>query len=118
MALIAVASRAAGGAVALSEVQAALDIPEDQVQPWIVRAIGKRLIEGKIDQVAGTVTATRCLRRAFSSNDWAALAQRLKGLGSGLSAIAERLGAQQQGAQQQHGGAAFGGGAKPAGVRA
>ncbi|GBF95695.1 eukaryotic translation initiation factor 3 subunit M [Raphidocelis subcapitata] len=117
MALLAVASRAAGGAVSLSEVQAALDIPEDQVQPWIVRAIGKRLIEGKIDQVAGTVTATRCLRRAFSSNDWAALAQRLKGLGAGLSAVAERLGVQQQAAQQQHG-AAFAGGAKPAGVRA
>lgn len=31
MALLSVASRAAGGAVALSEVQAALDIPEDQV---------------------------------------------------------------------------------------
>lgn len=51
MALLTVASRAAGGAVALSEVRGALDIPEDEVQPWIVKAIGRKLIEGKIDQV-------------------------------------------------------------------
>lgn len=113
MALLGVASRAAGGAVALSEVQAALDIPEDQVQPWIITAIGRKLIEGKIDQVAGTLTATRCHRRAFGNGEWSSLAQQLAGLSDSLAQVASMLGATQEEQQQQqhHGG---GGGAAAA----
>ncbi|KAI8472176.1 MAG: hypothetical protein J3K34DRAFT_215264 [Monoraphidium minutum] len=116
MALLGVGSRAAGGAVALSEVQAALDIPEDQVQPWIITAIGRKLIEGKIDQVAGTLTATRCHRRAFGNREWGSLAQQLAGLSDSLSQVADMLASAEQ--QQQHGGGGAAGGGKQQAVHA
>ena len=45
--------------VSFSSVQTALDIPEDQVELFVVRAIGAKLLEGKIDQVRERV----CVRR-------------------------------------------------------
>jgi len=117
MALLGVASKAAGGAVALSEVQAALDVPEEQVQPWIIRAIGRKLLEGKIDQVAGTLTATRCTRRAFGGTEWGSLARQLAALSEGLAGIGERLSAAAA-AQQQQGGGGGGPAAAKAAIRA
>lgn len=42
----------AGVQVSFSTIQTALDIPANAVESWIVRAIGAKLIEGKIDQVS------------------------------------------------------------------
>lgn len=55
-----------------------------QVQPWIVRAIGSKLIEGKIDQVAATVTITRCHHRTFTNKEWSGLGQQLASLREAL----------------------------------
>lgn len=84
MALLVLGGRAAGSAVPLGEIAAALDIPREQVQPWVVRAIGAKLLEGKIDQVAGTVTVTRCHHRTFTSKEWQGLGAQLGGLREAL----------------------------------
>ena len=107
MALLRVAGAAAGAPVALSEVQKALGLSSAaEVQSAIVKAIGRKLLEGRIDQVAGTLTATRCHRRAFDAADWAALAAGLGALGAGLEGVAERLEAVERQQQQQHAAAA------------
>lgn len=49
-----------------------------QIQPWVIRAIGHKLLEGKIDQVAQSVTITRCHNRTFSSKEWQGLGQQLR----------------------------------------
>ncbi len=43
----------------------------------MVQAIGKRVLEGKIDQLHGKVTVFRCATRAFSHAQWADLARQL-----------------------------------------
>lgn len=66
-----------------------------QVQQWIMRAIGSKLIEGKIDQVAGTVTITRCHHRTFTSSEWQGLGQQLTALREALQGANDMLLAKQ-----------------------
>ncbi len=66
-----------------------------QVQPWVVRAIGSKLLDGRIDQVAATVTITRCHHRTFTSKEWQGLGQQLSGLRSALVSASDMLGARQ-----------------------
>eukprot|EP00798_Chlamydomonas_sp_ICE-L_P011889 gene11889-14993_t len=52
VALLSLGGQAAHEELSFAEVEKALDIPADQVEIWLVRAIGSKLIEGKIDQLA------------------------------------------------------------------
>ncbi|WIA18483.1 hypothetical protein OEZ85_009938 [Tetradesmus obliquus] len=91
LALLVLGGRAQGAAVPFADIQAALDIPLEQVQPWIVRAIGSKLLEGKIDQVAATVVITRCHHRSFTSKEWQGLGQQLGALRSALQGAHDML---------------------------
>lgn len=91
MALLVLGSRANGSAVPFTELQKALDIAPEQVQPWIVRAIGSKLIDAKIDQVAGTVTITRCHHRTFTNKEWQGLGQQLAALREALQGTQDTL---------------------------
>ena len=77
---------------ALASIAKALDVPADQVESWVVRAIGMKLIEGKIDQVRGVLSVTRATQPAFGAAQWKELATRLAALkshlGSALSLVA------------------------------
>lgn len=66
-----------------------------QVQPWVVRAIGSKLLDGRIDQVAATVTISRCHHRTFTSKEWQGLGQQLSGLRGALVSAGDMLGAKQ-----------------------
>lgn len=81
--------------MAFSDIQTALDITPEQVQPWVVRAIGSKLLDGRIDQVAATVTISRCHHRTFTSKEWQGLGQQLSGLRGALVAAGDMLGAKQ-----------------------
>lgn len=60
------------------EVQKALGLATDgEVEAWVVRAIGKRLLEGRIDQLKGTVTITKCAHRTFAAAQWRELRDQL-----------------------------------------
>eukprot|EP00879_Flechtneria_rotunda_P004880 GHRR01005154.1.p1 GENE.GHRR01005154.1~~GHRR01005154.1.p1 ORF type:complete len:241 (+),score=111.48 GHRR01005154.1:2004-2726(+) len=98
MALLVLGSKAAGSAVSFADIQSALDISAEQVQPWIVRAIGSKLVEGKIDQVAATVTISRCHHRTFTSREWQGLGQQLTALREALQSANDMLVAKQAGA--------------------
>jgi translation initiation factor 3 subunit M len=80
-----------------------------QVQPWVVRAIGSKLLDGRIDQVAATVTISRCHHRTFTSKEWQGLGQQLSSLRGALVSAADLLGAKQ---------AARGAGGRPAATQA
>ncbi|DBB15616.1 TPA: hypothetical protein ACH3X3_003828 [Trebouxia sp. C0006] len=60
------------------EVQQALGLGSDsEVEAWVVRAIGKRLLEGRINQLKQTVTITKCAHRTFAAAQWQELKQQL-----------------------------------------
>jgi len=69
--------QAAGGEASYSQVQAALAVGEEEVEAWVVRAIGAGVLEAKMDQVGRKVVITRGLQRVFGPPQWAELAARL-----------------------------------------
>eukprot|EP00195_Chlamydomonas_chlamydogama_P009753 CAMPEP_0202900434 /NCGR_PEP_ID=MMETSP1392-20130828/11639_1 /ASSEMBLY_ACC=CAM_ASM_000868 /TAXON_ID=225041 /ORGANISM="Chlamydomonas chlamydogama, Strain SAG 11-48b" /LENGTH=420 /DNA_ID=CAMNT_0049586817 /DNA_START=80 /DNA_END=1342 /DNA_ORIENTATION=- len=90
-ALLALGSRSAHQQVPFSDIQKALDIPADQVEVWVVRAIGSKLLECKIDQVHSAVTINRCTLRTFSNSDWAGMRTKLAAWRDSLAAVQHNL---------------------------
>lgn len=63
--------------VSFSDVREALDIEEDAVETWVIKAIGKKLLDARIDQLSGTIAITRATHRSFGQPQWAELRDRL-----------------------------------------
>ena len=74
LALCGLAESAVGGQVTYAQVASALSCEEGEVEGWIVRAIGARLIEAKMDQVHGVAVVTRVTHRVFGEQQWKDLA--------------------------------------------
>lgn len=53
--------------------QSALEIEEGAVEAWVVRAIGKKLIEARIDQPGRRICIIKSTLRTFSQEQWGQL---------------------------------------------
>jgi translation initiation factor 3 subunit M len=72
--------------LSFDEVAAALDISEGEVEAAVVGAIGRRLLEARIDQPGRSVAVAKCAPRTFGAAQWA----ELRGtLGAWAEAVAE-----------------------------
>lgn len=49
----------------------------EEVEQWVVRAIGAKLLEAKLDQVRRIVVVTRSTHRVFGKQQWHELRQKL-----------------------------------------
>jgi translation initiation factor 3 subunit M len=79
MKLLALMGLAHGSAeIKFAEIASSLDIPATEVESVVVQAIGKRLMEAKIDQLAEVVTVTKCAPRTFGAAQWQELLGQLK----------------------------------------
>jgi len=54
-----------------------LQVPEDEVEVWIIMAIGESILEGKMDQLRKLVIISRSLQRVFTPAQWKQLSDRL-----------------------------------------
>lgn len=86
-------SAAGSGEVALAELQKVLDVPADQVQSWIVRAIGAKLLEGRVDTVRGTLAVARSTHPSFGADQWTRLRAQLAVLKDTVAAAASAMSA-------------------------
>ena len=57
--------------------QAALGIEEAEVEAWLVRGIGKKLLDARINQLSRTVAVTRTTHRSFGPPQWQELGAQL-----------------------------------------
>lgn len=88
--VLTIASLAAGKQeVAFKDIQAALGVPAEDVEGWVVRTVGKGLLQGRIDQLAGAVSVTQCSSRTFGRDTWAALRDQLGEWRSRLASMQE-----------------------------
>jgi hypothetical protein len=71
LALCSLAAQSSEKALSFAAVQAALQVPAEEVELWVIEAIGERLLEASIDQIAGTVTVkyVRACFGVFSGGD-------------------------------------------------
>ncbi len=72
-----------------------MGISEAEVEPTLVRAIGRGLIEGRLDQLEGAVDVTHSASRTFGKAQW-------EDLRAQLAEWRERLHAMQDSVAAQH----------------
>jgi len=96
MVLLALAARAGHEDIPFGAIQAALDVPADAVETHVIRAVGSRLLEAKIDQIGGAVRVTNHLQSSFAAADWKAVQSRLAAYRAGLAQVAELAAAHQR----------------------
>lgn len=54
-----------------------LNIKEEEVEQWVIRAVSSGLMEAKMDQLRKVVLVERCAVRQFGAKEWTALKLRL-----------------------------------------
>ena len=57
--------------------QEALALEDGEVEAWIIRASGKKLLEARIDQLRERVAVTRIPQRTFTADHWRQLTAQL-----------------------------------------
>ncbi|CDF38303.1 Translation initiation factor eIF3, subunit M [Chondrus crispus] len=55
----------------------ALQISEDEVEDWVIRAIGSGLVDAKINQLTSSVSIYRSTQRMFTREEWQPLSERI-----------------------------------------
>ncbi len=80
--------------VPYSDVAAALEIDQQDVEEWIVEAISAGLMEASMDQMNGFVTISRCFHGSFGKEQWQQLHSKLvdwrRSVSSVLSAMKQK----------------------------
>ncbi|CAH0486832.1 unnamed protein product [Peronospora farinosa] len=86
--------------ISYTDVATALDVKEENVEEWVVRAITAGLVNAKIDQLARTVTISSSLHRRFGIEQWKEMDAKLqlykKNVGGLLDIISNARRAQEQ----------------------
>lgn len=88
LSLAALGADAPGGVVPYDAVAASLEVGAHEVEPWVVAAIGARLLDAKLDAVHRRVLVTRAAHRVFGAAQWGALAARLAAWRDAVAAAA------------------------------
>ncbi|KAL6757035.1 hypothetical protein V8C86DRAFT_2634668 [Haematococcus lacustris] len=93
LALLALCGKSSQAEVSYAEVEKALDVPPEAVEFWIVKAIGAKLLEAKIDQVHGVIAVSRCTQRTFGKPEWSMLRTQLDGWIAALKGVQSTIAA-------------------------
>ena len=64
--------------ISFGDIATGLDLPQAEVESVVVQAIGKRLIEARIDQLEEVVTIAKCAPRTFGTAQWKELQGQLR----------------------------------------
>jgi len=70
-----------------SQVSKALDVPEDDVELWVVEAMAAGLLEANMDQFQKQVTITRCAHRRFGPEQWQGIKAKLVDLDKKVTGV-------------------------------
>ncbi|TDH70025.1 hypothetical protein CCR75_007022 [Bremia lactucae] len=83
-----------------ADVAISLDVNEEDIEQWVVRATTAGVVHAKIDQLARTVTISRSLQRRFGIEQWKEIHVKLqlykKNVGSLLNIVRNARRAQEQ----------------------
>jgi translation initiation factor 3 subunit M len=77
LSLSALGTQTTSGEISYKQVEETLQIEEDDVELWIVRAIAAKVLEAKLDQLRQVVVINRTTQRVFGAAQWKDLQSRL-----------------------------------------
>ncbi|KAK9834766.1 hypothetical protein WJX74_009855 [Apatococcus lobatus] len=72
-------------------IQGHLSLEEDEVEMWVIQAIGKKLIDAQIDQLNERVTVLKCARTTFGNSQWVELQQQLNAWKASVADVREMV---------------------------
>jgi len=79
------------GEIPMAELSQNLDIPENEIEDFLIDVIKTRLVRAKISQGEGVVYVSSTMHRTFQTSDWNQLHKLLLGWKSNLSIVKEHL---------------------------
>jgi translation initiation factor 3 subunit M len=79
-----------------ASVASTLEIPETEVERWVIDAIRAGLVSGKLSQTSRTVHIIRATARSFGREQWEILEQRILAWKAGLSQVIDAVSAAQK----------------------
>ncbi|KAI3713127.1 hypothetical protein L1987_71699 [Smallanthus sonchifolius] len=65
------------GQIPYSLIKDTLKIEDDEVEPWVVKAITTKLVDCKMDQMNQVIRVSHCTERVFGPRQWQALREKL-----------------------------------------
>ncbi|KAJ1569634.1 hypothetical protein HK405_012554, partial [Cladochytrium tenue] len=89
--LATLASQFVDGEMPYSAVAESLNIPESDVEMWIIDGIRAGLIDGKMNQLKRAVIVSRSTYRVFGEQHWSLLSAKLDGWRSNLREVLQVL---------------------------
>lgn len=87
--------------ISYAAVAKSLDISEDEVEQWVVRAITANLVTAKIDQLRRTVVIQRALQRSFGAEQWQDVDAKLQLYKKNVGALLQTIRSARQAQEQQ-----------------
>lgn len=73
------------------EIAHSLEVNEDDVENWIVDAVGQGLMLAQMDQTASTVCISRSAHPSFGPEQWKSLQEKLKCLRSKVTSVLDAV---------------------------
>lgn len=67
----------ASGQIPFSLIRETLQIEDNEVEPWVVKAITAKLLDCRIDQINEVIIVSRCAERVFGRRQWESLRTKL-----------------------------------------
>lgn len=72
-------------------IAATLNVREDEVERWVIRAVSSGLMDAKMDQLRRVVLVERCAVRQFGTKEWTAMKVRLDKWKSNVRGVLDAL---------------------------
>ena len=86
--------------ISYAEIAAALQVQETEVETWAIKAMERKLMDAKLDQLNRCLIVNHCAPRLFSNNEWASMRAKLVGWRDRMQQLQSVLHATR--ARQQH----------------
>ncbi len=99
MSLAALGAESASGNLPYALIRETLQVSAEEVERWIVKAIGAKVLEAKMDQVREAVLITRCLHRVFGKQQWVDLRAKLRAWRDNVASVSATVASTRNGEQ-------------------
>ncbi|KAF8313156.1 uncharacterized protein EI90DRAFT_3144149 [Cantharellus anzutake] len=87
--LATLASDYVGKEISYSKIASTIQVPESDVELWVINAVRSNLLAGKLSQLTQTFCVTRSITRAFQKPDWKLLEEKLSSWRTNLIGVLE-----------------------------
>mmetsp|Transcript_2666 Transcript_2666/g.3020 ORF Transcript_2666/g.3020 Transcript_2666/m.3020 type:complete len:408 (-) Transcript_2666:196-1419(-) len=91
MSLASLGAETPSGEIPYSLVKTTLQVEDSEVESWIVKGIGMKLMEAKMDQLREIVIISRCTHRVFGHDQWIELRSRLAAWQKNLGNVCNQM---------------------------